>query len=162
MQDIILFVFTENGKEVEREVKQVEDWAAVQRVYKQTGSKRETARVLGISRNTMKKLLELKAEPKYKRQIYPSKLDPYKEQIIEWRCDPYDYNGTRIFRELRKRGYEGSIGPVYRFLKKVDEDCDGLTSKKATTRYSISAFFSLIDIRNCKNTFVFSYWYGSD
>ncbi len=113
----------------------MEDWAAVQRVYKQTGSKRETARVLGISRNTVKKLLELKAEPKYKRQIYPSKLDPYKEQIIEWRCDPYDYNGTRIFRELRKRGYEGSIGPVYRFLKKVDEDCDGLTSKKATTRH---------------------------
>ena len=40
-------------------MKQMEDWAAVQRVYKQTGSKRETAKVLGIARNTVKKLLDM-------------------------------------------------------------------------------------------------------
>ena len=67
----------------------MEDWAAVQRVYKQTGSKRETAKVLGIARNTVKKLLDMAQEPVYKRSIYPSKIDPFKEQIIEWRCAPY-------------------------------------------------------------------------
>jgi ATP-dependent Clp protease ATP-binding subunit ClpX len=37
----------------------LQDWAAVQRVYKQTHSKRKTAEILGISRNTVKKLLAL-------------------------------------------------------------------------------------------------------
>lgn len=111
----------------------LQDWAAVQRVYKQTHSKRETARILKLSRNTVKKLLELKEEPAYNRMIYKSCLDEYKELIIEWRCKPYEFNGTRIFKELKKKGYAGSIGPVYRFLQRVDEDV-GLISSKATVR----------------------------
>lgn len=111
----------------------LQDWAAVQRVYKQTGSKRETARILGISRNTVKKLLEQDKEPEYSRTVYKSCLDKYKDLIIEWRCRPNEFNGTRIFRELQKKGYTGSIGPVYRFLQRVDEDV-GLTSSKATVR----------------------------
>lgn len=109
----------------------LQDWAAVQRVYKQTKSKRETARLLGISRNTVKSLLAMKEPPQYKRAIYKSCIDQYREQIIEWRCK--DFNGTRIYNELQKRGYEGSIGPVYRFLRRIDEDI-GLTSSKATVR----------------------------
>ena len=100
----------------------LQDWAAVQRVYKQTHSKRKTAKILGISRNTVRKLLELKEEPTYRRTVYKSCLDDYKELIIEWRCEPYEFNGTRIFKELKKKGYSGSIGPVYRFLQRVDED----------------------------------------
>lgn len=111
----------------------LQDWAAVQRVYKQTQSKRKTAKILGISRNTVRKLLELKDEPMYSRTVYKSCLDEYKELIIEWRCEPYEFNGTRIFKELKKKGYSGSIGPVYRFLQKVDEDV-GLISSKATVR----------------------------
>ena len=111
----------------------LQDWAAVQKVYKQTNSKRETARVLGISRNTVKKLLESKEEPAYRRVEYKSCLDEYKEQIIEWRCKPNEFNGTRIFNELKDIGYTGSIGPVYRFLQRVDEDV-GLISSKATVR----------------------------
>ena len=75
----------------------------------------------------------MKEEPVYNRTVYKSCLDEYKELIIEWRCEPYEFNGTRIFRELKKRGYMGSIGPVYRFLKRVDEDV-GLISSKATVR----------------------------
>lgn len=112
----------------------LQDWAAVQRVYKQTGSKRATAKILGISRNTVKSLLEQNVAPVYHRTIYKSCLDEYKELIIEWRCEPYSFNGTRIFRELKKKGYTGSIGPVYRFLRRVDEDV-GLISSKATTRF---------------------------
>ena len=115
-------------------MKQMEDWAAVQRVYKQTGSKRETAKLLGIARNTVKRLLDMAQEPVYKRSIYPSKIDPFKEQIIEWRCAPYEFNGTRIYRELTARGYDGSIGPVYTFLRRIDEDV-GLISSKATVRH---------------------------
>ena len=111
----------------------LQDWAAVQRVYKQTRSKRETAKILKISRNTVKKLLALKEEPAYKRTVYKSCLDEYKELIIKWRCEPNEFNGTRIFKELKDKGYTGSIGPVYRFLRRVDEDV-GLISSKATVR----------------------------
>lgn len=116
-------------------MKNLEDWAAVQKVYKQTKSKRSTAEILGISRNTVKKLLILNEPPKYQRTEYGTKIDKYKETIIEWRCEPYCFNGTRIFRELKKKGYKGSIGPIYRLLRKVDEDMDGHISKKATVRH---------------------------
>ncbi len=115
-------------------MKDMEDWAAVQRVYKQTGSKRATAEFLGIARNTVRKLLDMDHEPEYHRKVTHSKIDPYIEQIIEWRCEPYDFNGTRIFRELQNRGYEGSISPLYRFLRRIDEDV-GKISSKATVRH---------------------------
>lgn len=112
---------------------ELQDWAAVQKVYKQTKSKRETAKILDMSRNTVRKLLELTEVPAYNRSVYKSCIDDYKEQVIEWRCKPYEYNGTRIFRELKKKGYKGSIGPVYQFLRRIDEDV-GLISSKATVR----------------------------
>ena len=116
-------------------MKNLIDWAAVQKVYKQTASKRATAKILGISRNTVKRLLEMAEAPVYHRTSYKSKLDDYRELIIEWRCEPYDFNGTRIFRELKEKGYTGSIGPLYRFLGKVDEDIGDHISKKATVRH---------------------------
>lgn len=115
-------------------MKGMKDWAAVQRVFKQTNSKRATAELLGMARNTVKRLLEMDHEPVYQRSVYPSKIDPFKDQIIEWRCDPYNFNGTRIFRELKKRGYNGSIGPVYTYLRRIDEDV-GRISSKATVRH---------------------------
>ena len=57
---------------------------------------------------------------------------PFEQNL---QCDPYNYNGTRIFRELKERGYTGSIGPIYRFLGKVDEDVGSHISKKATVRH---------------------------
>lgn len=116
-------------------MKDLKDWAAVHRVYSQTKSKRATASILGIARNTVKRLLEMTEEPVYHRREYHSIIDPFKEQIIEWRCEPYQFNGTRIFRELKARGYAGSIGPVYRYLRRVDEDIGDRISSKATVRH---------------------------
>lgn len=39
-------------------MKDLKDWAAVQRVYKETRSIRSTARILGIARNTVRSLLK--------------------------------------------------------------------------------------------------------
>lgn len=68
-------------------MKDLEDWAAVHIVYKQTKSKRATARILGISRNTVKKLLEKKEAPEYHRTIYHSKIEPYKAVCFSLRED---------------------------------------------------------------------------
>ena len=112
---------------------ELHEWAAVQQVYKTTGSKRKTAKILGISRNTVRRLLELKEKPAYHRKEGPCILDPYKDIIIEWRSDPPKLNGARIFNDLKDIGYTGSIGPVYKFLQKLDEDIDRISSK-ATVR----------------------------
>lgn len=75
-----------------------------------------------MSRTTVYKLLELAEEPVYMRTDYPCKVDKYSDQIIEWRINPeYDFNGTRIFKELKKLGYTGSITPVYTFLNRLSE-----------------------------------------
>ena len=111
----------------------LQDWAAVQRVYKQTGSKRQTAKILHMSRNTVRDLLKQTKEPTYNSNHRKSCIDPFQEKVIVWRGPPYNFNGTRIFRELKKIGYLGSTGPLYRLLRRIDEDIER-TSSKATER----------------------------
>ena len=107
---------------VKEELKNLREWAAVQELHKRKVPILRIAKQLKMSRNTVKKLIRLKEEPKYTRNHYPSKVESYLDQIIVWRTSPeYDFNGTRIFRELVKRGYNGSINPIYRVLKKIDE-----------------------------------------
>ena len=86
-----------------------------------------------MSRNTVRDLLKLDKAPAYNSSHRKSCIDPYQEMIITWRGPPNNFNGTRIFKELGKIGYSGSIGPVYRCLKKIDEDIDRISSK-ATER----------------------------
>lgn len=116
-------------------MKDLKDWAAVHKVYKQTQSIRKTAKILGISINTVKKLLAMNEAPAYHRTIYKSKPDDYKEQIVEWCCELYCFNGNRIYRELTSRGYTGSIGSVYRYLRQVNEDIENHISSKVTVRH---------------------------
>ena len=116
-------------------MKDLQQWAAVTELHRQKVPKQQIAKQLNISRNTVKRLLSLKEEPRYIREHYPSKMEPYMEKIILWRTDPeYDFNGTRIFRELKKLGYTGTINPIYRTLQKLDEQSRGEISKKATVR----------------------------
>lgn len=116
-----------------KEVKDLQDWAAVQRLRKQKKSVSAIARMLHMSRTTVYRLIELDEEPRYKRTHYASLVDPWKEQILDWRYNPeYAFNGTRIYRELKKQGYSGSISPVYTFLKK--HHAKDYTPKKAVLR----------------------------
>lgn len=103
-------------------MKDLQDWAAVQKLRKQNKNVTEISRDLEMSRTTVYKLLEMEEQPVYTRSAYPCKVDIYSDQIIEWRFNPeYDFNGTRIFRELKKLGYSGSITPVYTFLNRLSE-----------------------------------------
>lgn len=115
-------------------MKNLREWAAVQELHKRKIPILRIAKQLKMSKNTVKKLIKLKEEPKYTRDHYPSKVESYMDQILMWRTFPeYDFNGTRIFRELVKRGYEGSINPIYRALKKIDEEKTEI-SRDATVR----------------------------
>ena len=92
------------------------------------------ARTMKMSKNTVKKLIKAEEAPRYKREYYKTKIDEYKPQISQWCLDPYyDFNGTRIHRELKKIGYDGSINPIYRFLAKLSDEKSEV-SKKASER----------------------------
>lgn len=115
-------------------MKDVHDWMSVKKLHKKGVATKKIARDLGMSKNTVKRLIKLDEEPKYTRDHYKTKVDSYKEQIKDWYLSPeYDFNGTRIFRELKKNGYEYSIGPVYRYLNTLSEDKNKVP-KKATIR----------------------------
>lgn len=115
-------------------MKEVQDWIAVNRLFKQGVPIRQIAKQLKMSRNTVKRLIRLKEEPKYSRNHYETKVDKYKDDISIWYLDPlYNFNGSRIFRELIKKGYTGSISLVYRYLNTLKEERRNINSK-ATVR----------------------------
>lgn len=108
------------------------EWVNVNRMYKRGVEIKQIARQLKMSKNTVKKLLKTKMEPKYKRATYPTKIDSFKEQIKTWFIED-DFIATRIFNELQKLDYNGSINPIYRYLKTLKSKKNEI-SKKATVR----------------------------
>ena len=111
-------------------MKDLQQWAAVHELYKRKINISQIAKQLGMSRNTVKKLLREKEVPRYLRTHYPSKMDVYMDRIIMWRTmSEYDYNGTRIYKELKALGYAGSINPLYRILKNIESNKHEISPK---------------------------------
>jgi transposase len=62
----------------------VEDWAEIRRLYRsERVSISEIARVMGVSRNTVKAALRSDGAPKYQRQRTGSVVDPFEVRIRE-------------------------------------------------------------------------------
>lgn len=96
-------------------------WEKVKKLYKEGISIRQIAKDMEMSRNTVRKWIRSEEKPKYKREHYATKIDEYKHQIKKWYLEN-GYIGAKIYRELKKQGYDGSINPIYRYLKKIKED----------------------------------------
>ena len=80
------------------------------RVLRRQGkSIREIARMLGASRNTVRRYLRGEGLPHYERGTRPSKLDPYKQYLAERTkaAAPDWIPATVLLRELRALGYAG-------------------------------------------------------
>ena len=69
-------------------------------------SNREIARDLGISRNTVSKLLRTTRLSDHRKRKRGSKLDPYGDRIRDL-MDRYNLSSVRILEEIRKMGYDG-------------------------------------------------------
>jgi transposase len=82
------------------------------RVLKRQGkSIRTIARMLNVSRNTVRRYLRSQGELRYKRAARPSKLDPYKQYLSDRveAAAPEWIAATVLLRELRALGYTGGI-----------------------------------------------------
>jgi transposase len=91
-------------------VHQVEDWAEVHRLFHREGRpKAAIARQLGMSRNTVERLLGLTEPPRYVRRPTSSLLDPFTERIAAMLADDPTVRATVIRERLRPHGYRGGI-----------------------------------------------------
>ena len=91
------------------------------RLHNQGLSQRAIARVLGISRPTVRKYLEDPSRiGRYKRtQPRPSQLDPYADAIHSWIEEDAHYKATWIYDRLVPMGFTGSYEIVKRRVSRL-------------------------------------------
>ena len=84
-------------------------------------SNREIARELGVSRNTVNRMLKkTRIQEKKKRHRGP-KLDPYREKIRSL-IDDHNLSAVRILEEIRKTGYNGGYTILKDYCNKLQKD----------------------------------------
>ena len=98
----------------------MEDWVTIKNLKKHNPKlgTRQIASLLGVSRNTVKKALQRSEAPIYNRQKKISALEPYRDIIFEM-VNVKKFKGSRIFNELKSKGYQGSKTAFYDFLQKI-------------------------------------------
>ena len=84
-------------------------------------SNREIAKELGISRNTVSKLLNASTIDEHPHRQRTSKLDPYRDSIREM-VDRHNLSAIRILEEIRKLGYDGGYTILKEFCVTVRRD----------------------------------------
>ena len=110
----------------------MDEWASIRFLRVKGISIRAIAKQLGISRNTVRRALAEDEPPEYKRatKVNPQ-LEPFTEVIREMYYKKH-FIGTRILRELRQLGYQGSQSAFYRHLKRIAAE---KPSDKVSERY---------------------------
>ena len=88
-----------------------EEAVEIRVLSRQGKSIREIARMLKVSRNTVRRYLRGEGLPRYEREARPSKLDHYKQYIAERvkAAAPEWIPATVLLRELRALGYPGGM-----------------------------------------------------
>jgi len=87
----------------------VEKWTTIRNLAREGYGKKAIARMLKVSRNTVRKALSTDEPPRYVRRVQADTLiAPYREQIEKMYLEK-GLIGTRIYNELLKLGYTGSI-----------------------------------------------------
>jgi transposase len=102
------------------EVRSALEWARVRALAADGVSQREIARRLGISRNTVRRLVEADRPPRYRRAPAGSMLDPLEPVLRRLLDDWPEIMAPRVTEILREDyGYEGSIDLVRRRLAQL-------------------------------------------
>jgi len=105
-------------------------WQQIKVLKVQGMGVKRIAKKLGISKNTVRKYLRSTDPPEAKVREYEKMLDSYEGNIKEMLSK--GYIGTRIFAELRKMGYEGSLSTVHQYIREVKREDE--IRGKVTTR----------------------------
>jgi len=95
----------------------LEEWVDIVSMHKASVPISAIARELGISRNTVKATLRRDGPPEYRRAPAPSKLDPYKDYLLDRLRDFPELSAKRLFEEIRAQGYDGKISILKDFTR---------------------------------------------
>jgi len=87
---------------------------------RQGHSVRAIARLTGLSRNTVRKVLRGQHDLSRKETPRPSKLDPFKDYLRSRRAE-HPLSAVRLLEEIRPMGYDGSVITLRRFLAGLDD-----------------------------------------
>jgi transposase len=82
--------------------------------------KSRVARRLGVSRQTVYNYLRYDPERKKQRKKRASKLDPYRG-YIRTRLEEFDLPATVLLREIREKGYRGSMTILREYVRGVKD-----------------------------------------
>jgi transposase len=80
-------------------------------------SQRAVARMMGVHRDTVRRVWNEGEPGKYRRGPRVSKLDGFKEQLVSRLGSHPGLRATRLFREIRGRGFEGGYETVKRWCR---------------------------------------------
>jgi PAS domain S-box-containing protein len=95
-------------------------WEEVHRLHDlENRSARDIARTLGMSRNTVRRLLTLPEAPRHGRLRSGSRLDPYRETILSLLEANPKMPATVVRRRLAGLGYEGGVTILKEYLATV-------------------------------------------
>ena len=100
----------------------VDQMMDVRDLNRQGHSIRAIARITGLSRNTVRKVLRGEHDP-LKREATPraSKLDPFKDYLRSRRAE-HPLSAVRLLAEIRPMGFDGSVIILRRFLATLEEE----------------------------------------
>lgn len=99
----------------------MDDWITIKNLKAKNPSMslREIARFLHVSHNTVKKALEGESPPVYQRMEKTNPdIEPFKEVIFEM-VNVKNFRGSRIFEEIKSKGFKGGKTSFYSYLKKI-------------------------------------------
>lgn len=105
-------------------------WQQVKALRAEGVGVKKIARILKISKNTVKKYLKSPDPPQFKARKYTKELDRHQQEIAAMLAKKYI--GTRIYEELTRKGYQGSLSSVHRYLRGIKEE--EKRTQLATTR----------------------------
>lgn len=89
------------------------------------------AKKLNLSKNAVKKYMRSNEPPCFNTPLKEKLVDGYEEKISEM-LDK-EYIGTRIYSELIKLGYTGSLSTLHRYIQTVKTESE--IKKRSTTRF---------------------------
>lgn len=94
--------------------------AQIRRLILRDGWRIETvARRFGVHHSVVRRAIRDDAPLDDRPQDRTSAVDPFKELVVERLGEHPELTGTRLFRELKERGYTGGIAVLRRYVAKV-------------------------------------------
>ena len=106
-------------------------WALVKKLKMEGLGIKLIARKLKLSKNTVKKYLKSSIPPVFNKPNRQSGLEEFRTEIENMLSNKFI--GTRIYEEVKKLGYQGSLSSVHRFLKSINKTKE--IDSKRTSRF---------------------------